>query len=49
VIYLGAGTKHVRGKGTGLEYHVSDHHRRLKVHRDDVAALLRNRAFILEP
>ena len=49
VIYLGAGYVHFHAPSTGLDYHASDHNRRLKVHRDDVKDVLRDRAFILAP
>lgn len=49
LIYLGAGRMRVRGKASGLDYHVSDHHRRLTVHPDDIAGILGDRGFILAP
>lgn len=49
ILYLGTGTRKLRGAGSGLEYVVDMRRREFVVHRDDADALLRRRNFILAP
>jgi hypothetical protein len=49
MLYLGTGTRKLRGPSSGLEYVVGVQRRIFVVHRDDADALLRRRHFILAP
>lgn len=49
LIYIGAGQKTIRGKSSGLKYHLSDYRRHFKADPEDVDDILKSRLFMLEP
>lgn len=49
VIYVGAGYQKIAGKISGYLYHVSDHHRHLKVASEDAPAILKRSDFMRKP
>lgn len=49
ILYLGSGKRKIMGTGSGSIYFVSDHHRQLKVFRDDAEDILSMPYFIRKP
>jgi|RhiMetdeSRZDD1v2_1073273.scaffolds.fasta_scaffold1325525_2 hypothetical protein len=49
MIFLGSGSREIRGKISGSTYVVADHRRHFRADPDDVDHLLRSRDFILQP
>lgn len=49
LLYLGGGSREIRGPATNLVYYVSEHRRKFTVDGADAAPLLRQRELILAP
>lgn len=49
LVFLGAGQTVVKGRGSGLTYYASEHHRHFVARREDVPGILVNPAFMEEP